>query len=183
MTIDIEKLIEEMDLPEMEYVKKGRKTVTISREEQVPEIVLPKTKAEEYKEARERLNRKTTAASKGYEPGKKRKPKPSDTAPTPRKKSSTTPPKRKEPPVKTVELDSAAAKAFASASNADRHKKHTDTLKSVGEQPKWVGAPEEIVPFAWRHPLTPVSRPSKLYRAAFKSGDPSFRLPAPKNNA
>lgn len=158
MARDIEKLIDTVAVPEMEYVKKGRsKTVTITREEQVPEIVLPKTKAEEYKEARERLNRKTTAASKAYDPTK-------------RKKSGQPKPKTKEPSVKTVELDSAASAAIGSASNVKKLKNRMDNLRRIVEEPKWVGAPDEIIPFAWRKPLQTVPRPSKLYRAVTKSG-------------
>ncbi len=157
MSRDIEKLIETIDIPEMEYVKRGRgKAVTITREEQVPEIVLPKTKAEEYEEARERLNRKTTAASKAYDPSK-------------RKKNAQSKPKAKEPSVKTVELDSAASAAIGSASNVKKLKKRMDNLRNIVEEPKWVGAPDEIIPFAWRNPLITVPRPSKLYRAVTKS--------------
>lgn len=42
----------------------------------------------------------------------------------------------------------------------------------------WVGAPEDMVPFAWRHPLlSDIERPSKLYRQTVKS-DRASSVPA-----
>lgn len=74
MAKDIEKLIEEFVIPEMEYSPsyekkakgKGKskdkiKTVTI---DEIPEVVLPKTKAERYEEAKGRLKQKTSAVSR-----------------------------------------------------------------------------------------------------------------------
>lgn len=69
MAKDIEKLIESFVVPEMEYsplndklVKNGGYGVTI---DDVPEVVLPKTKAEMLEEAKERLSGKTAASSGG----------------------------------------------------------------------------------------------------------------------
>lgn len=70
MAKDIEKLIEEFVIPEMEYSpsygkkskKKGQlRTVTI---DDIPEVVLQKTKAEVYEEAKGRLKQKTSAVSR-----------------------------------------------------------------------------------------------------------------------
>ena len=69
MAKDIEKLIEEFVIPEMEYSpsyekktrKKGLRTVTI---DDIPEVVLQKTKAEVYEEAKGRLKQKTSAVSR-----------------------------------------------------------------------------------------------------------------------
>ncbi|MCH5155041.1 MAG: hypothetical protein J1F69_00395 [Clostridiales bacterium] len=70
MAKDIEKLIEEFVIPEMEYSpdyeKKTRgknkiKTVTI---DEIPEVILQKTKAEVYNEAKGRLKQKSSAVSR-----------------------------------------------------------------------------------------------------------------------
>ena len=70
MAKDIEKLIEEFVIPEMEYSpsyeKKSKKkdrlrTVTI---DDIPEVVLQKTKAEVYEEAKGRLKQKSSAVSR-----------------------------------------------------------------------------------------------------------------------
>ena len=69
MAKDLEKLIEEFVIPEMEYSpsyekksrKKGLRTVTI---DDIPEVVLQKTKAEVYKEAKGRLKQKSSAVSR-----------------------------------------------------------------------------------------------------------------------
>lgn len=145
----------------MEYVKPKRKTVSY----EVPEIVLPKTKAEMYEEAKDRLQQKTTAASKAFTPGKKRSAK-------------------KPPTVKTVELETAAAAAVGSASNfrssENPVRRGADALRRIVDEPKWVGGADELVPFAWRNPLVEVSRPSKYYKAALKAERGAFLLPVPK---
>ena len=62
MEEDIEKLIESFVVPEMEYVKtkRGADDKTVD----VPEVVLPKTRAEVYEEAKGRLGQKTSAVSR-----------------------------------------------------------------------------------------------------------------------
>ena len=67
MEKDIEKLLDNMVVPEMEYVK-TKNAVAVP---EVPEVVLPKTKAEMYREAKGRLDQKTVPASVAYEPKKK----------------------------------------------------------------------------------------------------------------
>lgn len=161
MARDIERIIDDLVIPEMEYAKPKRKTVSY----EVPEIVLPKTKAEMYEEAKGRLKQKTTAASKAYTPGKKR----------------SAAPKPAEP--KTVELETAAAAAVGSASNfrsSDRPVRRVTTLRRIVENPKWVGGADELVPFAWRNPLVEVSRPSKYYKATLKAERAAYLLPVPK---
>lgn len=71
MAKDIEQIIAEFVVPEMEYSpeydkkKKGKTkaaaSVTI---DEVPEVVLPKTKAEVYREAKGRLKQKTSSVSR-----------------------------------------------------------------------------------------------------------------------
>lgn len=70
MAKDIEKLIEEFVIPEMEYspslekkTKGKAKTKTVAIDE-IPEVVLPKTKAQVYQEAKGRLEQKTSAVSR-----------------------------------------------------------------------------------------------------------------------
>ena len=63
MEKDIEKLLDNMVVPEMEYVK-TKNAVAVP---EVPEVVLPKTKAEMYREAKGRLDQKTVPASVAYE--------------------------------------------------------------------------------------------------------------------
>ena len=157
MAKDIERIIDELVVPEMEYVS-SRTLKSISIEEEVPEIVLPKTKAEVYKEAKGRLNQKTAAVSKAYEKAKAKK------------KG-----KKREPKVKTVELEAAAA-AVAGTRSIEEHE-HTARIKSrltvvkkIVDDPKWVGGEAELVPFAWRMPLlSEIDRPTKVYRAVVKA--------------
>ncbi len=168
MAKDIEKIIDTVDVPEMEYTKTKHKSVSY----EVPEVVLPKTKAEMYEEAKGRLTQKTTAASKAYRPDK-------------RKSSS------KRPAVKTVELETAAAAAAGSASNADRHaekknidaiKKRLNDLKRIVDEPKWVGGADELIPFVWRHPLVDVPKPSKYYRTSVRPDKSrAMLLPVPRD--
>lgn len=70
MAKDLEQLIAEYVVPDMEYEpkydkkrtkKKGLVTVTI---DDIPEVVLPKTKSEVISEAKDRLTQKSTASSK-----------------------------------------------------------------------------------------------------------------------
>lgn len=195
MAKDIEKIIEDSVVPEMEYVKTKQK----SAEREVPEVVLPKTKAEMYREAKGRLGQKTSAVSKAYDTKKRGKP----------------PKKQTEKPidVKTVELESAAAADVPATKTRDRTKtvtratnygrsaaySRTDTYertptiertttyeramlsKRICDEPKWVGSADELVPFAWRKPLIQnVAKPSKFYRTAVRDGK-AVMLPAPRD--
>ena len=71
MAKDIEKLIEEFVIPEMEYSpvyekktrKKKDKLITVTIDD-IPEVVLQKTKAEVYEEAKGRLKQKSSAVSR-----------------------------------------------------------------------------------------------------------------------
>ncbi len=65
MAKDIDKIIDDFVVPEMEYVKTKHSDAQTVK---VPEVVLPKTKAEMYKEAKGRLRQKTAAVSKSYKP-------------------------------------------------------------------------------------------------------------------
>lgn len=170
MAKDLEKLIESVDIPEMEYTS-PHKRKSISYE--VPEVVLPKTKAEMYEEAKGRLTQKTTAASKAYDP-KKRK---SDKA-------------KVQAKVKTVELESAAAAVAGAASIATRslEKKNVAALKKeiehkkLVDEPKWVGRADDLVPFVWLHPLVDVPKPSKYYRTSVRTAkNAELNLPVPRN--
>ncbi len=178
MAKDIEKIIDTTVMPEMEYVKPKHRTKTI--EEDVPEIVLPKTKAEMYEEAKDRLEQKTSAVSKGYYRGKRNRPKPVSV----QKPASAQ--KQVEKKVKTVDLESAAAKAAGAASIAEHEnikklKARIDVMRKTVLEPKWVGGAEELIPFAWRNPLkTDIARPTKFYRVAVHVGkDRSQFLPTP----
>lgn len=155
MAKDIEKIIEDVEVPEMEYTKPKKKSISY----EVPEVVLPKTKAEMYEEAKGRLTQKTTAASKAYGAGK-------------------TKTQKKQPPVKTVDLESAAAAVAGTASNvqkiadhkrAQELKQRIDAMRKVVEEPKWVGSSDDLIPFAWRFPLSDVGKPSKFYRNAVRA--------------
>lgn len=183
MTNDIEKLIENVDIPEMEYASHN-KHKSISYE--VPEIVLPKTKAEVYEEAKDRLTRETIPVSAVY-PRKRR----GSSDKKQQKKSGAKPSKSSAAPaeVKTVELESAASVAFGSASIATRaiEKRNVDALKVLIEHkkpletPKWVGSIEDLVPFAWRYPLIDVPKPSKYYKAAVRAAT-APALPVPSDD-
>ncbi len=172
MAKDLEKLIDTVDIPEMEYTSQGkRKSVSY----EVPEVVLPKTKAEMYEEAKGRLTQKTTAASCTRERTKRKtyKPDKPDTGKKPAK-------------VKTVELESAAAAAIGAASNATltREKKKAEEIKKQAErlstvsEPKWVGKADELVPFSWAHPLVDVEKPSKYYKTSVRTAKPDATAPS-----
>ncbi len=171
MAKDIERIIDELTVPEMEYVKpRTHRSISIEEEIEVPEIVLPKTKAEMYEEAKGRLEQKTAAVSKAYEADRK-------------KKNG----KKAERKVKTVELETAAAAVAGTRSieekeNIERIKARLTSLRKIVEEPKWVGSAEELVPFVWRMPLLPnIDKPTKVYRAAVKAtNDRTNFLPAPR---
>ncbi len=171
MTNDIEKIIEESHVPEMEYVKPKRKSISY----EVPEVVLPKTKAEEYREAKGRLSERTSAVSKAYRPGGKKRPERTAAPLKPDGSEHRTFVRPKEKTVKTVDLDSAATAVAGAASNAEREdieklKTRLSALRDVVQEPKWVGSADELIPFAWRFPLVPdIARPSKFYKAAVKT--------------
>lgn len=174
MEKDIEKIIEESIVPEMEYVKPKRKSISY----EVPEVVLPKTKAEEYREAKGRLEQQTSAVSKAYRAGKKETP----------ARSVSKPAKPKGKTVKTVDLDSAATAVAGAASNAEREdleklKTRLNDLRHIVEEPKWVGSADELIPFGWRFPLMPdIAKPTKFYKATVKP-DRRDLLPTPGEHA
>ncbi len=167
MAKDIEKLIENVEVPEMEYTKPKRKSISY----EVPEVVLPKTKAEMYEEAKGRLTQKTTAASKAYDGARK---------PKTRKKPAS---------VKTVDLEFAAAAVAGAESNAQKTAEHKNAeeikkriaaMRKIVEEPKWVGNADDLVPFAWRFPLSDVGKPSKFYRNAVRAErNRAMMLPVP----
>lgn len=196
MAKDIEKIIEDSVVPEMEYVKTKQK----SAEREVPEVVLPKTKAEMYREAKGRLGQKTSAVSKAYDTGKRN---------GKQSKKQT----GKSTDIKTVELETVAAADLPTAKTRDRtatSARTTDYGRSVTysrtntyerfetsertttyeramlsrricNEPKWVGSADELVPFAWRKPLIQnVAKPSRFYRAAVRDGK-AVMLPAPRD--
>ena len=175
MAKDIERIIDELVVPEMEYVKtRTRRSISIEEEVEVPEIVLPKTKSEMYEEAKGRLSQKTAAVSKAYKEIRN-------------KKGEKKRERERERKGKTVELETAAAAVAGTRSieekdNIERIKSRLNSLRKIVEEPKWVGSAEELVPFAWRMPLLPnIERPTKVYRAAVRAtSDRTMFLPAPR---
>lgn len=159
MAKNLEKLIEETVVPEMEYAQKSARISPVTVDD-IPEVVLPKTKAEVYREAKGRLNQKTKAVSK--------------------RTATEKPQKKPRVKVKTVELEIAAVTETAEQVESEQIKYRKHTLKNPDVEPVWVGGADEIVPFAWRHPLMPdIKRPTKLYRQTVKCDAPrSWFLPA-----
>ncbi|MCH5158562.1 MAG: hypothetical protein J1F33_05140 [Clostridiales bacterium] len=173
MAKDIEKIIEESVIPEMEYVRTvGRTKGSV----EVPEVVLPKTKTEEYLEAKDRLEQKTSPVSKTYTPGKKKT----------TKSISRTISKAKSEKVITVDLESAAAIVVGAASiaerdNLDKMRDRLGTTARLADEPKWVGDADELIPFCWRNPLVPdIAHQSKVYKAVIKSEKARAELVRPK---
>lgn len=154
MANDIEKLIEQFVVPEMEVApedhgKKRKaktsqtKTVTIA---EIPEVVLPKTKAQVYEEAKGRLTQKTSAVSRRAK----------KTAPQP---------------------EVAATQTITKDRSEDIHTVEPAVLQA--DDPAWVGGEEELVPFAWRHPLiADIKRPTKYYRQVVREAR-ELLLPVP----
>lgn len=162
MAKDIEKIIESSVVPEMEYVKTKRAAAP----KEVPEIVLPKTKAEMYEEAKDRLEQKTSAVSKAYKPDKRKH----GAGKKPPKKQARTETVTIAPPRKTAEK------------TVEKTKERIKTLKRIVDEPKWVGSADELVPFAWRKPLVDVVRPTKYYRTAVREArERSMLLPVPRD--
>lgn len=165
MAKTIDQILDDLVVPEMEYEPKydsgktksktrARAAVTI---DEIPEVVLPKTKAEVYREAKGRLKEKTSAASK--RDGARRTAKPAAK-------------------VKTVELEIAAVSETAERVESENIKMMLEHLKRPLDEPIWVGGAEELVPFAWRNPLVAdIKKPNKYYRQAVREAR-SAMLPA-----
>lgn len=160
MSKDIEQIIDDFVVPEMEYEpkydkkrSKKREPVTVSIDA-VPEVVLPKTKAEVYEEAKGRLKQKSAAVSGRTRTGAR-----TSTAAAPeRETAATASPRRRRTVTKEPQSGTLVA------------------------EPIWVGTAEELIPFAWRNPLlADIKKPNKLYRSAIKNAREQ-RLPAPRNN-
>lgn len=151
MAKDLEKLIEELIIPEMEYSPsyekksrkkgKGLRTVTI---DDIPEVVLQKTKAEVYEEAKGRLKQKTSAVSRRTK-------------------------KREDAEIAAVKTE---------AINHVAPEPAAPVVMPVSS-PVWVGGEDELIPFAWRMPLiSNINKPSKYYRQAVRSaGEPLLPVP------
>lgn len=162
MAKSLEKLIEETVIPEMEYAQRAARINTVTVDD-IPEVVLPKTKAEVYREAKGRLTQKTKAVSK--------------------RGGTEKPQKKPRAKVKTVELEIAAVTETAEKAESEQIKFRKHSLKNPDVEPVWVGSPDEIVPFAWRFPLmSDIKRPTKIYRQTVKCDAPrSWFLPAPRD--
>lgn len=153
----IDQIIDDADIPEMAYepdvVTKTKSPRSVTMDE-VPEVVLPKTKAEVYEEARSRLGTKTTAASV--------------------KRART----QKTRPVKTVELEIAATAQTIERVESDRIKARRQRLLLPVDEPIWVGSAAELIPFSWRKPLlADIKKPSKFYKQSVRESREIY-LPA-----
>ncbi|MDE5562019.1 MAG: hypothetical protein K2J01_00450 [Clostridiales bacterium] len=175
MAKDIEKLIEEFVIPEMEYSPsyekktkgKGKKdtikTVTI---DEIPEVVLPKTKAERYEEAKGRLNQKTSAVSRRT----KKTDGQEETAAT----------ITLNPISKTITRTVTKTITRVGSTVEKAAKRTVVTSAKPVDEPVWVGGEDELVPFAWRMPLLPdIARPCKYYKQAVREAK-EFMLPVPR---
>lgn len=185
MAKDIEKIIEDSYVPEMEYVK----TKHFDAPKEVPEVVLPKTKAEMYEEAKDRLEQKTSAVSKSRASDKVK------SAAKERAKTKTVEPKRqKTKPSADAETKTVSRTRDAQIKTVSRtsdvqtksltrtREKRANVLHRLSEDPKWVGGEDELVPFAWRKPLVDVSRPSKYYRQTVRDEKARAQLlPVPRD--
>ena len=166
MAKTIDQILDDLVVPEMEYEpkydvgktkSKTQQRVAVTNDE-IPEVVLPKTKAEMYREAKGRLKEKTSAASKR------------DGAPRRTAKTSAK--------VKTVELEIAAVSETAERAESESIKLMLEQLRRPLDEPIWVGGAEELVPFAWRNPLVAdIKKPNKYYRQAVREAR-SAMLPA-----
>ena len=167
MAKDIEKLIEEFVIPEMEYspslekkTKGKAKTRTVTIDE-IPEVVLPKTKQQVYQEAKGRLEQKTSPVSR-----RKKSDSHTEVAATKTITGSRKPAERR-----TVTL----------SKTAPAEPRTVALGVSLVADPVWVGSAEELVPFAWRMPLLPdIQKPSKFYKQAVSEAK-ELLLPVPHN--
>lgn len=171
MAKTIEQIIDEQIVPEMECapqpVGKKKRSKTVSTEtstpQTVPEVVLPKTKAEMVSEAKGRLNQKTSAVSAG------------------RKAEADLPRAKKPARVKTVELELASSAASVRSDESEMIRVRRKSLERANAEPIWVGTADEIVPFAWRNPLiADIKKPSKFYKQAVREAR-ELMLPVPSD--
>ena len=179
MEDDLEKIIDSLVVPEMEYVKTKRgaeKTVD------VPEVVLPKTRAEEYQEAKGRLGQKTAATPRTTD-----KPRaPRERTITRERRRAIKTAERVVPEVVLPEVAAAMAEAVADVPQTAEEKKQRTIERISGlrrkiDAPKWVGDGNDIVPFAWRFPLVEVAKPSRLYKMTMREArERAMLLPAPR---
>lgn len=166
MAKTIEQIIDDMEVPEMEYDAKYEKAKTKSKSkqgvsvtlDQIPEVVLPKTKTEVYNEAKVRLTQKTSATKHTGEYSGR-------TVQKPKK-------------VKTVELEIAAVSAESAGSVGNGIKLRRRMIIQPVQSPRWVGDADELIPFAWRHPLIDgINGQTKFYRKAVREAK-ELMLPA-----
>ncbi|MCH5164779.1 MAG: hypothetical protein J1G01_00055 [Clostridiales bacterium] len=161
----IEQILDDAVIPEMEYEPKydvGKTKSKKKRQAQptvddVPEVVLPKTKAEVYQEAKARLTKKTSASSRREVREEKR----------------VTAKKQTTRPLNATEQEIAATSPVdvgAELTKSEMLKYRRAALKNPVDEPKWVGGEAELVPFAWRHPLLQdIEQQSKTYRLVVQS--------------
>lgn len=166
MAKTIEQILDDLEVPEMEYDAKYEKAKTKSKVkqgvsvtlDQIPEVVLPKTKTEVYNEAKVRLTQKTSATKRtGEHSGRT---------------------VQKSGKVKTVELEIAAVSQDSAQSGGNGIKLRRRMLIQPVQSPRWVGDADELIPFAWRHPLIDgISGQTKLYRKVVREAK-ELMLPA-----
>lgn len=178
MEEDIEKLINSFVVPEMEYVKTKRGADDKSAD--VPEVVLPKTRAEVYEEAKGRLGQKTSAVSKrgAAKPDRTKTRGKSDGGAAVKPKPSRRTRGRTDVP--EVALPDVAATVTPSAPAETPARERISGLRRIVDAPKWVGDADELVPFAWRQPLVEVAKPSRLYKLTMREArERALLLPVP----
>lgn len=178
MEEDIEKLIESFVVPEMEYVKtkRGADDKTVD----VPEVVLPKTRAEVYEEAKGRLGQKTSAVSRRGAAKSERTKTRGRSDGGAALKTKTPRKSRERADVPEVVLPGVAATVTPNACDEPRTRERVNALRRASDAPKWVGDSNELVPFAWRNPLVDVAKPSRLYKLTMREArERALLLPVP----
>lgn len=183
MEDNIEKIIADSVVPEMEYVKTKRTGERGAVE--VPEVVLPKTRVEVYREAKGRLGQKTSAVSKRTGKTEKKTAEKTVTVTKTRAPERTTlePVRtRRKPESETVATVEPITLTQLEYPKSARKTKERVALIRIVDEPKWVGEPEDMIPFAWRIPLVDVNKPSRLYKMTMREArERALLLPVPKN--
>ncbi len=137
--------------------------------DEIPEVVLPKTKAEVYEEAKGRLNQKTAAVS--------RRAKKTDV------RDETAATVTLNPITKTI-TRTVTKTITRTGSQIEKTSKRTAVTDAQPiDEPVWVGGEDELVPFAWRMPLLPdIERPCKYYKQAVREAK-ELLLPVPRTSS
>lgn len=182
MAKDINQKLKEIEIPVMQVATKKNKRATVQAE--VPEIAIPKTKAQEYNEAKGRLSQQTRPESSGFKPRErtvKAKARPENVASVPRENAKTA---TATNPI-NASNPTAAANAYGeqAATETERRERIERMRKAVDVKHNVIDI-TSTVPFAWEHPLVDLPTATKTFKRMKKDekARSESELPALRDN-